>query len=285
MSDNGEKVDLFGRIAVVTGASTGIGKEVARALAGRRATVVMASRSKDKGEATLREISDDTANPNLSFLQVDTSSFESIEGFVKELRAKFDKVDILVNNAGVWLNERRTNDRGVEATWATNVLGYFALTTALLPLLEAAGTAERRARVINVASEAAGGLDLGDVQFQRRGYSGVAAYKQSKQADRMLSWVFARRLQGKNVTVNAMHPGWVATELFRDGFLGAVAGAASKLLARSPAKGAETAAWLAMSPEVEGETGRFWVDRKERFCRFRDEAKEDALWKLCEDMA
>jgi retinol dehydrogenase 12 len=278
------KIDLKGRNCVVTGSSAGIGREVARALALRGATVFLGARSPERGEVARSALAEETGNPAVFFIEVDLSSNGATRRFAREIASRVDALHVLVNNAGVWLSEKRENDRGVELTWATNVLGYFTLTNELLPLLEKGGTEGRTARIVNVASEAAGGLDLGDVNFARRGWSGVAAYKQSKQADRMLSWALARRLGGKPVTVSAMHPGWVATELFREGWMGLVAGTASKIFARSPAKWAETAAWLAISPEVEGKTGKFWVDKAERRCRFRDEEKEEALWKLCEEM-
>ena len=137
-----------------------------------------------------------------------------------------------------------------------------------------------------MASQLAGGLDLTDVQYARRPYVGRQAYAQSKQADRMLSWVLARRTASSGVTVNAMHPGLVATEIFAKGggLLGVVAALYSKLRGRTPAQGADTVVYLAASPDVEGRSGLFWIDRQERRCRFRDEAQEEALFRLCEAM-
>jgi NAD(P)-dependent dehydrogenase (short-subunit alcohol dehydrogenase family) len=162
------------------------------------------------------------------------------------------------------------------------VLGYFLLTQELLPSLKTAG----RGRVVNVASQYAYGLDLGDVEFRRRTYEGRSAYAQSKQADRMLTWALARRLQGTDVTANAMHPGFVSTELFgkAGGWFGPVASAFARFQARRPEEGADTVVWLAASPEVEGRNGLFWIDRQERRCRFRDPVQEDALFSLCERM-
>jgi NAD(P)-dependent dehydrogenase (short-subunit alcohol dehydrogenase family) len=171
---------------------------------------------------------------------------------------------------------------GVELVWATNVLAYFLVTELLLPRLKAAG----KARVVNVASQLAGGLDLTDVQFERRPWSGRAAYAQSKQADRMLTWALARRLSGQGVTANAMHPGFVATEIFGKGGgpVSLLASLYSKLRGRRPEEGADTVVWLAACPEVEGRSGLFWIDRQERRCRFRDEKGEESLWDLCRDM-
>ena len=156
------------------------------------------------------------------------------------------------------------------------------MTERLRPQLQAAG----KARVVNVASQLAGGLDLTDVQFERRPWSGRSAYAQSKQADRMLTWALARRLSGTGVTANAMHPGFVATEIFGKGggLVSLFASLYSKLRGRRPEEGADTVVWLAASLDVENRSGLFWIDRQERRCRFRDEAGEEALWALCRDM-
>ena len=129
-------------------------------------------------------------------------------------------------------------------------------------------------------------LDLGDVEFERRPYRAVAAYSQSKQADRMLTWALARRLKGSGVSANAMSPGPVATGLTRKGGrrVGLVASLLARLRARTPRRGADTVAWLAASPEIRGRSGGFWFDRREIPCEFRDEAGEQALWALCRDM-
>ena len=137
-----------------------------------------------------------------------------------------------------------------------------------------------------MASELAGDLDLADVEFKRRPYSGRTAYAQSKQADRMYTWALARRLEGTTVTANALHPGFVSTELFSKagGLLGVAGSAYAKLWARKPDEGADTAVWLAAAPEVEGRNGLFWIDRQERRCRFRGERGEEAVFALCARM-
>jgi NAD(P)-dependent dehydrogenase (short-subunit alcohol dehydrogenase family) len=193
--------------------------------------------------------------------------------------AAHPQLHILVNNAGIWSPVRRTNADGVELTWATNMLGYFLGTELLLERLRASAPA----RIVVVASELAYGLDLDDVGFERRRYSGVAAYAQSKQANRMFTWALARRLEGSGVTANAVHPGGVATGIFRKGggIGGRLVDLGSRLFARSPARGADTAIWLASSPEVEGRSGRFFADRRERRCPFHGEAFEEQLWARC----
>jgi retinol dehydrogenase-12 len=273
--------DLTGRTCLVTGASAGIGLATARALARLGARVVMAVRNPEKGERARRAVAEATGR-EAELAVVDVASRESVRSFARDLARRHPRLDVLVNNAGIWSERRRLGPDGVELVWATNVLGYFQVTDLLLPLLEGAG----RARVVNVASQLAGGLDLADVQFERRPWSGRAAYAQSKQADRMLTWALARRLAGTGITANAMHPGFVATEIFgKSGGLASLAASVySKLRGRSPDEGADTVVWLAASPEVEGRSGLYWIGRRQRPCPFHDEKTEEALWALCRDM-
>jgi NAD(P)-dependent dehydrogenase (short-subunit alcohol dehydrogenase family) len=274
--------DMLGKVCLVTGANGGIGKEIARGLALKRATVIVAARNEERGKAAAEEISDDTANPNVSFMKVDVSSRASVRAFAEACGAAHEKLDVLVNNAGVWLSEKKESVDGIEMTWATNVLGYFLVTKLLLPQLEAAAPS----RIVNVASSNAKGLDLGDVEYERRKYSGVAAYAQSKMADRMLSWAFADRLRAKKVTVNALHPGVVASEIAQDGTgaFGAIARVFFRVAGVSPERGADTAVWLASSRSVSEQTSGYYVRRKEKRCPFRDEAENEKLWALCEGM-
>ena len=199
-----------------------------------------------------------------------------------EVERRGRPLHVLVNNAGVLEPRRRLSADGIELTWATNVLGYFLLTELLLGLLRESAPA----RIVNVASELAGGLDLEDPQFERRRYGASAAYAQSKQANRMLTWEAARRLSGSGVTANAMHPGTVATPMLAkfSGLQGAAATAWARSAGRTPEEGADTVVWLASSPDVASLSGRYWIDRRESACRFRDPAREDALRHLCATM-
>ena len=276
------RADLSGRTCLVTGASAGIGLATAHGLARLGARVVMAVRNPEKGEMARRAVMGATGR-EVEMAVVDLASRKSIRAFARDFTGRHPKLDVLVNNAGIWSERRHVSPDGVELVWATNVLGYFEVAELLRPVLEAAG----KARVVNVASQLAGGLDLADVQFERRAWSGRSAYAQSKQADRMLTWALARRLSGTGVTANAMHPGFVATEIFGKGggLISLGASLYSKIRGRRPEEGADTVVWLAASPEVENRSGLFWIDRQERRCRFRDEAAEEALWALCRDMS
>jgi NAD(P)-dependent dehydrogenase (short-subunit alcohol dehydrogenase family) len=273
--------DQLGRVCLVTGATSGIGKEIARGLALKRAHVVVAARDAERGRRVAEELSDDAANPSVESAEVDVASQASVRRFAAHFTKRFPKLHVLVNCAGVYGGTRETTVDGIERTWATNVLGYFLPTVLLFDMLLASAPA----RIVNVVSAMAGGLDLDDVELSRRPYGGMKAYKQSKQADRMLTWAFAERLRGKGVTANAMHPGWVRTPLVRGGGAFALLSRVGGVFARSPTRGADTAVWLASSRAVTDDTGGYYVDRKEKHCPFRDEDSLDRLWSLCEKMA
>ena len=266
---------------LITGATSGIGKEAARQMAAQGASLVLAVRDVRKGEAVAAEIAGSTGGDAPVVVAFDASSPASIRACARVVRDRFTSLDVLVNNAGIQLDARSETSEGIEAVFATNVLGYHHLTREVLPLLKAA----ERARIVTVASTYAGRLDFEDLEFKRRPYANVSAYQQSKQANRLWTWALARRLQGSNVTANAMSPGLVDTGLYRDMkaprrlFLFVLA----KLFGRSVAKGADTITWLALSPEAEGRSNAFWVDRAEKACQFRGEKDEERMWAVCEE--
>lgn len=274
--------DLQRRVAVVTGASAGIGKAAALGLARLGAHVVLAVRDRAKGEKAIQEIASATGRAALELLVVDLQSQAMVRSATAELLARHPALHVLVNNAGVWLEKRHSSPDRIETTWATNVLGYHLFTSGLLPAFERGAPS----RIVNVASVMAGELELDDVELRRRAYSGRLAYAQSKQADRMWTWALARRLEGRGITANAMHPGFVASEIFKKsgGILGRAISVYSGLRALSPAEGADTILWLASASEASGLSGRFFAKRRERPCRFRGEAGEEALFALCERM-
>jgi NAD(P)-dependent dehydrogenase (short-subunit alcohol dehydrogenase family) len=272
--------NLSGRTCLVTGANTGIGRAAAEGLASRGAHVILACRNPEKAETARREITEKTSNPNVRFVIVDFANQKSIRDFARTLPE--DRLHVLVNNAGIWTRKRQESPDGIELTWATNVLGYFLLTSLLLDRLKKAAPA----RIVNVASDLARDLDLTDVEFKRRPYKGITVYAQSKQANRMWTRALARRLEGSSVTANSMHPGGVKTELVgkSGGLLGSVASVYMNFAGRSWEKGADTVVWLSASPEVHGLTGKFFYDRKERPCRFDNPKEEEKLWALCASM-
>ncbi len=282
MSVSATPLDLAGRVCLVTGASSGIGAAAASALVERGARVVLACRSLERGQATLRAIEPRDGRAGAELLELDVTEPSSVTAFARRFRERYARLDVLINNAGAWSARRRLARDGHELTWSTNVLGYVRVLEALLEPLRAA-----RGRVLNVASLLAHGLDLDDVEFTRRPYKGVDAYAQSKQANRMWTWALARRLEHAGVTAHALHPGFVATPIFAKGggLTGVVGAFWARLRGCTPAEGADTVVWLAGCDEGGASTGRFWAKRRERVCQFRDAAAEDALYELCHDMA
>ena len=263
------------KLYLVTGANAGIGYEIARGLAKSEAqpAVILACRDGAKGEAARAKLAAETRNPHLEVLVMDLASQASIRKAAEEFSKTHPVLDVLVNNAGTSSPTRQESAHGIEVTWATNVRGYFLLTNLLLGALQRAPAG----RIVNVASEMAYGLELQDVEFKKRTYNPSTAYAQSKQADRMLTWTYARRLEGTPVTANAMSPGAVDTPLLH--------ALAPGMKGRSREKGAETVIWLATSEEVDGLTGRLWFDKAERACKFHNVEQEERLWKICEDLA
>ena len=274
---------MAGKRVVITGPTSGIGQEIAVQLAALGAELVLACRDLGRGERTADDIARRTGARNCVVMRIDTSSRQSIREFARQYRERYPRLDVLINNAGINRSQRQTSVDGVELTFATNVLGYYLLTRELLDLLRASAPA----RIVNVASTFASDLDLADLQFERRAYVGRKAYSQSKACDRMLTWALARRLEGSGVTANAMAPGMVVTGLYRDTSpaFRVMLRLMRLFFGRSVAQGANTAVWLASSAEVEGVSGRFFEQRREAPCEFRDVEAEEELWSICEGLA
>jgi NAD(P)-dependent dehydrogenase (short-subunit alcohol dehydrogenase family) len=255
---------MKGKICMVTGASAGIGKSTATELARMGARVIAVARDQGRGEAAVDEIKRGSGSSDVELMLCDLASQASIRGFAEAFKAKHDALHVLVNNAGAILGERTLTDDGIERTFATNHLGYFLLTNLLLDVIEASAPA----RIVNVSSEAhrqATSLDLDAIVRFENGYAPMKAYSASKLANILFTVELARRLEGKRVTVNALHPGVVATKfgdswspLFRN--LIKVA----RLFMINADKGAETSIYLASSPEVEGVTGKYFAKKRER---------------------
>lgn len=271
---------MKGKQVIITGATQGIGKEIAMGLGALGADMVLASRDMVRGEHVAKEITHRTGNKNITVMYVDTSSQQSIRDFAKQYRAKYSRLDVLVNNAGMnrGIHPHENSIDGIELTFATNVLGYHLLTRELLDLLKA----NKPSRIVNVASQFASDFDLDDLQFTRRPFESFKAYAQSKACNRLLTWALARRLQGSGVTANAMAPGLVVdTGLYRHAPPELVARLRQRS-GRTTVQGADTAVWLASSPDEEGVNGKFFYDRKETPCEFRNTATEEKLWRICE---
>ena len=269
---------IAGKRVLVTGPTSGIGRQIAIELGKLGANLVLACRDEGKGRDVARAIASHASAGSVDVLQVDVSSARSVDGFVATYIARHPRIDVLVNNAGTVQGERRESADGIELTFATNVLGYHRVACGLLDHFNT----DRAARIVVVASAFAGELDLADLEFTRRPYDGLLAYRQSKACNRLWSWALARRLQPRGITVNAMTPGWVPdTELSRN-LLPEVRQARARP-GRTAAQGADTAVWLAASTDVAGVTARFYADRREAPCEFRNHDTEERLWRACED--
>ena len=275
---------MQGKRVIVTGPTSGVGREIAIQLAELGAEVVLAARNIQKANDVAVEIARRTASNNAVVMEIDTSSLDSIRKFAREFRNKYDRLDVLLNNAAVSRGAlpRVNSVNGIELTFATNVLGYFLLTQELLDLLKQSAPS----RIINVASSFASDLDLDDLQFERRAFESFRAYAQSKACDRILTWAFARRLEGTGVTVNAMTPGLITeTELYRNAQPELMQRLTQRAGGRTSAQGADTAVWLASNSELQNVSGNFFEDRQELECEFRNEKNEEKLWKICEELA
>jgi len=267
---------MHGKICLVTGASSGIGKATATALAKQGATVVMICRDQRKGEAARSEIQESSGNASIALLLADLSSQASIHQLAQQCQAIYPQIHVLINNAGVALTRRSVTVDGIETTFAVNVLAPFLLSHLLLASLKAGASS----RIINVASSIQRSLDFADLQQEKR-YSGWQMYGQTKSALILLTYEFAKRLQGTGVTVNCLHPGFIATDLGRSA--SPVTRLLQRLFASSPEKGAATSIHLASSPEVEGITGKFFVKSQEARSSQEtyDEAASLRLWDIC----
>ena len=239
-----------GRLAVVTGANTGLGFETAQILAARGASVVLAVRDTDKGKAAAARIAGTAPGVNVTVQPLDLASLESIRAAAAELRARHPRIDLLVNNAGVMLTPRQATRDGFELQFGTNHLGPFALTGLLLEqMLPVPGS--RVVTVSSLAHRIRARINFGDLQAERS-YRRVAAYSQSKLANLMFTYELQRRLSGAGTTIAvAAHPGLAATELTRN----TPATAAllyARLLSQTPAMGALPTLRAATDPGVLG---------------------------------
>jgi NAD(P)-dependent dehydrogenase (short-subunit alcohol dehydrogenase family) len=270
------------KVVIITGANRGIGKEAAKKIAKLGAKVYMACRSLDSANEVKEEIIKETKNEKVFVLELDLALSDSIHKFVASFKNKESKLDVLINNAGISSRTKKLNNAGVELTFAINLLGHHYLTRLLIDLLEKSSPS----RIINVASEYAGGLDLNDINYDKRSYDTTVAYKQSKQANRMLTREWAKNLQSKNISVYSMTPGWVPnTDLFREQstFNKAVIKTVGVVGGRSVEQGADTIVWLASSDKINGNNGGFFRDRKEQECGFTNSTDEKRLWDICEN--
>lgn len=271
---------LDDKTIIITGASAGVGKEAAYALARMGPRIIMACRNLTKAQPIAEDIIKVTGNENVVVKQLDVSDFESVRKFAAEINEEEPNIHVLLNNAGIGGgNKRETNKQGFELITATNHYGAFLLTNLLAGKLKASAPS----RVLTVASSAmeANVLDIDDLNYETRKYMQILCYCQSKLCNVLFSNELARRLEGTGVTSNSLHPGVVATEFFTKLNKKSVGGFVAKIVGRNQVEGAQNSIYLCSSPEVEGKTGGYYVNCKEVLLR-RKAADKDLAKRLWE---
>jgi NAD(P)-dependent dehydrogenase (short-subunit alcohol dehydrogenase family) len=250
--------NMNGKVCLVTGGTNGIGKSTAQELARMGATVIIVGRDAQKTSEVVQEIRAASGNPNVDSLVADLSSQQEIRRVAKDFKRKYSHLHVLINNAGGFFLRRQLSVDGIEMTFALNHLAYFLLTDLLLDIIKASAPA----RIINVSSNAhtTGKIEFDNLQGER--IFRPSAYDNSKLANILFTMELARRLEGTGVSVNALHPGFVATGFAKNNgrVIAALVSLFTPLVARPPAKGAETSIYLASSPDVEGMTGKYFYD-------------------------
>jgi retinol dehydrogenase-14 len=275
---------MGGKVVLITGGTSGIGKAAATALAGMGATVVITGRNEERGKRALQEIREESGNDGVELILADLTVQDEVRRLAEELRERHNQLEVLVNNAGLVLSERTETPDGIETQLAINHLAPFLLTNLLLDLLKESAPS----RIVTVSSDAHrwAKIDLDDLQSRKR-YRGMQVYGKTKLANIMFTYELAERLEGTGVTANCMHPGGVNTNF------GNNQGGPMNLLfrlfkpfMRSPEQGADTLIYLASSPEVEGMTGKYLADRKVKAASDAayDETTRKRLWEASEEL-
>ena len=265
--------DLDGATILVTGATDGLGKRVARELAGKGATVLLHGRSRERLEGALEDIRKVTGSERLGSYRADLSSLAQVRALGERIIADQARLDVLINNAGVIVRERKESEDGFELTFAVNYLAHFLLTSLLLPLLRDSAPA----RIVNVASAGQSPVAFDDIMLQRR-YDGMRAYTQSKLAQIMFTFELAGHLSGSGVSVNALHPASLMDTKMVRGTFGYTMSTVQQ--------GADATVRLAAAPDVEGVTGRYFDGHYEARANRQayDAAARKRLWALSEDL-
>jgi NAD(P)-dependent dehydrogenase (short-subunit alcohol dehydrogenase family) len=224
------------KVCLITGATSGIGKETAIELARQGMTIIFNARNEEKGRNVQEEIISRTGNNDIHLYHCDLASFKSIDEFADQVKKNHKKIDILINNAGLWPYKKMLTSDGIEYTFGVNHLAPFLLTHLLTDLIRKSDSG----RIINVSSgiHYLGYIDLKDPEFKHKRYRPMKAYAQSKIANVLFTKELSDRLNGSGITVNCLEPGWVYTGLFRD--TGSIIKTITRWLALTAAQGAET---------------------------------------------
>jgi retinol dehydrogenase 12 len=252
---------MVGKVVLITGATSGMGKATARALATNGATVVVHGRDEEKAKETVEAIKEETKNPAIYYIVKDFEKLGDVRLLASEFRRQFHRLDVLVNNVGAVFSKRQESVDGIELTLQVNYLGHFLLTNLLLDMLKASAPS----RIVNISSglHERGRIDFEDLQMNRK-YSGQKAYASSKLAQVLFTYELAKRLEGSAVTCNASNPGLAKTHLGYDaGLLTSLSKRFVDIFGKSAEKAAETTIYLATSPEVERVSGKYFEEKQE----------------------
>jgi len=281
VSENG---GMDGKVVLITGGTSGIGRATATALAAMGAEVVVSGRSRQRGEAAVEEMRDTSGNEKISLMLADLAVQAEVRGLAEEFRKRYDRLDVLVNNAGIIQSKRTETPDSIELTLAVNHLAPFLLTNLLLDLLKESAPS----RIVTVSSEARRGarIDFEDLQSERR-YRAFKVYGMTKLANILFTYELAERLEGTGVVANSLHPGGVNTNFGNNNrSFGTLIFRAFKPFMRTPEQGADTVVYLAVSPEAGKMTGRYLTDRKvvSSFQDPHDEVMQKRLWEVSEEL-
>lgn len=262
---------------IITGATSGIGKEAAIEIAKHDTCIIMPVRNLEKGENVKRQIEQQTGNSSIHLIKCELDSFDSIRAFSDEFKKRFDKLSLLVNNAGIWEHKIKETADGIEMNFGVNHLAPFLMTNLLLDEIKKGAPS----RIVNVSSEAHryGKMNFDDPEGRKK-FSSMQSYGQSKLANILFTRFLAERMAEDNVIVNCLHPGVVATNLFDK--MHPVLRALSSPFMKNPRKGAKTTVYLAISPEINGQTGGYYVNKKIKrpSKAAMDDNAAERLWKL-----
>jgi retinol dehydrogenase 14 len=280
---------MQGKVLLITGANSGIGKETSRALAKKSAIVVMACRNLTRANPVCEAIQEESGNRQVEVMQLDLASLSSIRAFADEFVGKYPRLDVLINNAGIFSLRREETVDGFEETMGVNYFGPFLLTNLLLPLI----VKTPEARIVNVSSDAlfSGQIDLDDLNYKKKYPAfGFKAYGTSRLATVLFTQELAERLQGSGITANSLHPGTVATNIWN---IGPEIKAYQLLIHRitrsfmlSPEEGAQTSIYLASSDAVKGVTGKYFYKNqvKDVSPQCKDIQIQRSLWQISEKL-
>ncbi len=276
---------MSGRVCMITGTTSGIGKATALGLAKMGATVIMVARNEADLRVAVDDIKEKTASESIDLIVADLSSQESIHRLAEDFRNKYQHLHVLINNAGLTAEHKTLSVDGIDTLFAVNYLSPFLLTNLLLDVLKVSAPS----RVVNVSSDGHkfGRINFDDIQSKKR--SAIGAYGDSKLALNLFTYELARKIKGTGVTANALHPGVVATNIGSHDsspFITRFIWKLFKAFMSSPGKGAQTSIFLASSPEVDGVSGKYFVKAKETRSSKEsyDESVGQRLWQVSEEL-